>query len=65
MAIIDLAQHTTKTGAVNAVWYDDEEENFVVQHEFVHLSFYKHDFQAFLETLQEAWQKFQVLAGGK
>lgn len=59
MAIKDLAQHTTKQGAVTAVWYDDEEDSVVVQYEFVHLSFYKPDFKAFVNTLVEAKNKLE------
>ncbi len=59
MPIHDLASKTTPQGVVNAVWYDDEERNFVVQHEFLHLSFYEPDFMAFVETLVEAKSKFE------
>jgi hypothetical protein len=59
MAIRDLASKTTPQGAVTAVWYDEEEKNFVVQHEFVHLSFYEPDFMAFVETLVEARSRFE------
>ncbi len=45
-------------GTVTVVWFDSEEENFVVQHEFVHLSFYKEEFAAFLECLNEAHKKY-------
>ena len=59
MAIRDLANKTTPQGAVTAVWYDEEEKNFVVQHEFVHLSFYEPDCMAFVETLAAAKAKFE------
>ena len=59
MPIHDLASKTTPQGVVNVVWYDDEERNFVVQHEFLHLSFYEPDFIAFVETLVEARSKFE------
>ncbi len=59
MAIRDLAGKTTSQGVVNAVWYDEEEKNFVVQHEFVHLSFYEPDFLAFVDTLVEARTRFE------
>jgi len=58
MSIRDLASKTTSQGVVTAVWYDEEEKNFVVQHEFVHLSFYEPDFMAFVEALVEARAKF-------
>ena len=41
MAIHDLARKETPHGTVTAVWFDSEDENFVVQHEFVHLSFHR------------------------
>jgi len=59
MAIRDLASKTTPQGSVTAVWYDEQEKNFVVQHEFVHLSFYEADFMAFVETLVAAKAKFE------
>jgi hypothetical protein len=59
MAIRDLASKTTSQGVVSAVWYDEEEKNFVVQHEFVHLSFYEPDFMAFVEVLIDAKAKFE------
>lgn len=54
MAMKTLAQKTTKHGTMTAVWYDDEEDTFVVQHEFLQMSFYRHEFNAFLDTLLEA-----------
>jgi hypothetical protein len=59
MAIRELANKTTPQGAVTTVWYDEEEKNFVVQHEFVHLSFYESDFMAFVEALAAAKAKFE------
>jgi hypothetical protein len=59
MAIHDLARKQTAHGTVTAVWYDSEEENFIVQHEFVHLSSYKEEFAAFLECLNEAQKKYR------
>jgi hypothetical protein len=52
------ARKQTARGTVTAVWYDSEEENFVVQHEFLHLSSYKEDFAVFLERLNEAQNKY-------
>ena len=63
MSIMNLAQSTTKHGAVTAVWYDDEEDAFVVQYEFLQLSFHKNEFNAFLDTLLEARETF--LKGGR
>jgi hypothetical protein len=62
VAIRNLAQNTTKQGTVTAVWFDDEEDAFVVQYEFLQLSFYRHEFNAFLDTLLEARENF--LKGG-
>jgi hypothetical protein len=59
MSIRDLASKTTPQGSVTAVWYDEQEKNFVVQHEFVHLSFYEPEFMAFVETLVAAKTKFE------
>ncbi len=59
MAIHDLAKKETPEGAVTAVWYDSTEGNFVVQHEFVHLSFYKDSFEVFLACLNEAHRKYR------
>lgn len=58
MAIKTLAQKSTKHGTVTAIWYDDEEDTFVVQYEFLQLSFYKHEFTAFVDTLLEARENF-------
>lgn len=63
MAIKTLAQKSTKHGTVTAIWYDDEEDAFVVQYEFLQLSFYKHEFNAFVDTLLEARENF--LKGGR
>ena len=62
MAIKNLAQKSNKHGTVTAIWFDDEEDTFVVQYEFLQLSFYKHEFNAFLDTLLEARENF--LKGG-
>ena len=58
MAIKNLAEKTTKHGTMTAVWYDDEEDTFVVQYEFLQLSFYRHEFNAFLDTLLQARENF-------
>ena len=63
MAIRNLAQRTTKHDTLTAIWYDDEEDAFVVQYEFLQLSFYKHEFNAFVDTLLEARENF--LKGGR
>ena len=51
MAITDLSSFTSKQGVTTAVWRYDEAETFVVQHDFMHLSFYKDDFREFVDTL--------------
>jgi hypothetical protein len=48
MAIHDLVRKETPHGTVTAVWFDSDEDNFVVRHELVHLSFHKGEFMAFL-----------------
>lgn len=63
MTIKTLAQKSTKHGTMTAIWYDDEEDTFVVQYEFLQLSFYKHEFNAFVDTLLEARENF--LKGGR
>ena len=43
MGITDLSSFTSKQGVTTAVWRYDEAETFVVQHDFMHLSFFKDD----------------------
>jgi len=54
MAITDLSSFTSKQGVTTAVWRYDEADTFVVQHDFMHLSFYKDDFGEFVDTLVAA-----------
>ena len=63
MTIKNLAQRTSTRGAVTAVWHDEEEDTFVVQHEFLQISFLKSEFNAFLDTLLEAREN--SLKGGR
>ena len=63
MTIRNLAERTSKHGTVTAIWFDEEEKAFVVQYESLQLSFYQHEFNAFLDTLLEARENF--LKGGK
>jgi hypothetical protein len=58
MSIRDLASRTTPQGVVTAVWCDEQEKSFLVQHEFGHLSFYEFDFMAFVKVLVEAKRGF-------
>jgi hypothetical protein len=43
MAITDLSSFTSKQGVTTAVWRYDEADTYVVQHDFMHLSFFKDD----------------------
>ena len=54
MPIRDLANHTSKDGITTAVWIYDDADTIVIQHEFMHLSFYKDDFRTFMDTLIES-----------
>jgi len=51
MGITDLSSFTSKQGVTTAVWRYDEAETFVVQHDFMHLSFFQDDFKEFVDTL--------------
>ncbi len=51
MGITDLSSFTSKQGVTTAVWRYDEAETFVVQHDFMHLSFFADDFREFVDTL--------------
>jgi hypothetical protein len=64
MAIHDLLPKETPHGTVTAEWYDSDEENFVVQHEFVHLSFHKREFEVFLDCLNKSYEKYLEDHGG-
>jgi len=61
MPIHELAQSTAKTGKLNAVWYDDEAETFVIQYEFFQIAFSRPEFKAFFETLSTAKDRFEEL----
>jgi hypothetical protein len=54
MSIRDLSSHTSRNGETTAVWIYEDADTIVVQHQFVHLSFYDDDFRQFVETLVEA-----------
>ncbi|MBU4174106.1 MAG: hypothetical protein KKB90_12790 [Actinobacteria bacterium] len=51
MGITDLSTFTSKQGVTTAVWRYDEADTLIVQHDFMHLSFYKDDFREFVDTL--------------
>ena len=55
MAIHDLVRKETPHGTATAVWFDSDEDNFVVQHEFVHLSFHEREFEALLDASEQGW----------
>lgn len=60
MAIHDLAK-IEKHGTVCSVCYDDEEGIFIIQHEFIQIAFDRLEFEAFLETLARAKERFREL----
>lgn len=47
MTIQDLSSYTSKQGVTTAVWLYDEADTYVIQHDFMHLSFFKDDFKDF------------------
>ena len=51
MGITDLSSFTSKQGVTTAVWRYDEADTYVVQHDFMHLSFFQDDFKEFVDTL--------------
>lgn len=59
MTISDLSSFTSKQGVTTAVWSYDEAETIVLQHDFMHLSFYKDDFREFVDTLQAALRQME------
>ena len=59
MGITDLSTFTSKQGVTTAVWVYDEAETLVVQHDFMHLSFYKDDFREFVDTLVVAMREME------
>jgi hypothetical protein len=59
MGITDLSMFTSKQGVTTAVWKYDEAETLVIQHDFMHLSFYKDDFREFVDTLVVALREME------
>ncbi len=59
MAISDLSSFTSKQGVTTAVWRYDEADTYVVQHDFMHLSFFKDDFREFVDTLVVALRQIE------
>ena len=59
MAITDLSSFTSKQGVITAVWLYDEADTYVVQHDFMHLSFFKDDFREFVDTLLVALREME------
>ncbi len=59
MGITDLSTFTSKQGVTTAVWRYDEADTLIVQHDFMHLSFYKDDFREFVDTLVAALREME------
>ena len=59
MSITDLSSFTSKQGVTTAVWLYDEADTYVVQHDFMHLSFFKDDFREFVDTLVVALRQVE------
>jgi len=59
MGITDLSTFTSKQGVTTAVWRYDEADTYVVQHDFMHLSFYEDDFREFVDTLTVALRQIE------
>ena len=59
MSITDLSSFTSKQGVTTAVWLYDEADTYVVQHDFMHLSFFKDDFREFVDTLVVALRQIE------
>ena len=57
MAVQNLAQRVTRHGSVTSIWLDTDEDTVVVQHGAVHLTFYRKEFEAFVDCLAEARQQ--------
>jgi hypothetical protein len=64
MAIHDLARKETPHGTVTAVWFDSDEDNFVVQHEFVHRSFQQTGIHSLPRVPQRIINDVRVLSSG-
>jgi hypothetical protein len=59
MGITDLSTFTSKQGVTTAVWRYDEADTYVVQHDFMHISFYEDDFREFVDTLEAALREIE------
>jgi hypothetical protein len=59
MGITDLSTFTSKRGVTTAVWRYDEAETLVIQHDFMHLSFFRDDFREFVDTLVVALREME------
>ena len=55
----DLASYTSPAGAVTAVWIYEDAETLVVQHDFLHMSFYREDFKEFVDCLLVALREME------
>ncbi|MBU1671511.1 MAG: hypothetical protein KJ993_10475 [Actinobacteria bacterium] len=59
MPITDLSTFTSKQGVTTAVWLYDEADTYVVQHDFLHMSFFQDDFKEFVDTLTVALRQIE------
>ena len=59
MTIRDLSSFTSEDGIATSVWKYEEADTFVIQHDFVHLSFFEQEFREFVETLITALKEIE------
>lgn len=59
MAITDLSSFTSKNGVATSVWRYDEADTYVVQYDFLHMSFFKEEFCEFVDTLVVALRQIE------
>lgn len=60
MAITDLSSFTSKNGVATSVWRYDEADTYVVQYDFLHMSFFKEEFKEFVDTLVVALRQIDI-----
>jgi len=61
LSIIDLSSFTSKQGVTTAVWLYSDADTYVIQHDFLHMSFFKEDFKEFVDTLVVALRKIEKM----
>ena len=59
MPIVDLSTFTSKQGVTTAVWLYDEADTYVIQHDFLHMSFFKDEFREYVDTLVVALRQIE------